>query len=157
MTFYPEGSNDLTTEVFGVLRDSGSFCCVECGKCVAVCPMADMYPYFSYDMSPRGFLKAARMSPKIIEDGRLWCCTECNACSETCPEGVSCREMVKGLKKIALDREKADKMKRCSLCGIIFTSVQIIDFLTDKLKHQHLDYLELCPSCRMTVYLRRNA
>lgn len=157
MTPYPGSRIDLTVEIFDVLRGSNAFCCVECGKCVAVCPMADMYTYFSYDMSPRGFIKSARLNPDIIEDGRLWCCTQCSACTEACPEGVSCRDLINGLKKIARDRSKTDQMKQCSSCGMVYTSIQIFEFLTSKLNQQHFEYLELCPSCRMAVYLRRNA
>lgn len=148
---------NLSTQVHEILRASGAFCCVECGKCVAVCPMPDMYHNFCYDMSPRGLVKIAQNIPRIVEHEHIWYCTECNACSETCPEGVSCRDMVQGLKKIAISQKTVTPAKTCCSCGAVYTSIPISAYLSDRLKGRLYHYMDLCLPCRMSIYLRRNA
>ena len=119
--------------------------------------MVDMYPSFSYEMSPRGLLMKALGEPDIIEDMSIWYCTECNACTETCPEGISCRKLVQGLKKIALARGLVKNAKTCSACGLVYAPVPVLEYVHHRLRAIVAGYLDLCPSCRRQVYLSRNA
>ena len=157
----PQGSKAVTesesSEFAAVVSASGAFGCVECGKCVSVCPMVDMYPSFSYEMSPRGLLRKAQGDSDIIEDESIWYCADCNACTETCPEGVSCRDLVRGLKEIALASGLVKNVETCSSCGALYVPVPVLGYIHQKLEGVSADYLDLCLWCRRQIYLRRNA
>jgi heterodisulfide reductase subunit C len=139
-----------------IISYSGAYRCVECGKCVAVCPMAEMYPGFSIHMSPRGVIKKVIMSHNILRDESIWYCTECNAGTDICPENVSCRDLIMGLRRLALARGLIKNVKTCPSCGGVYVPVPVLDYLHDKLKHMPARYLDLCPSCRRHIYLSRN-
>jgi heterodisulfide reductase subunit C len=140
-----------------ILRNAGVYCCVECGKCVAVCPMQEMYPNFSIEMSPRGMIKKSLFVADMVLDENLWYCTECNACTDTCPEEVSCRELIRGLRNMAVKKGLVENAKTCCSCGAVYVPVPVLDYLHERLKKIRPNYMDLCPSCRRQIYLRRNA
>ena len=138
-------------------RAAGIYSCVECGKCVAVCPMQDMYPGFSIEMSPRGMIKKALFERDLLKDANLWYCTQCNACTDICPEGVSCRDLIKALRDLAFEKGLVEQVRICRSCHAAYGTVPVFSYLSDRLKGRLSRYLELCPSCRRDLYLRRNA
>ncbi len=140
-------------------RSSGAHSCVECGRCVAVCPMAEMYSNFSIEMSPRGVIKKTLTGNDIITDENIWYCTECNAGTDVCPQGVSCRDLIRDLREIAIKENAVENLKYCTRCGKQFLSIPVKDFVFEKLREEPpnvLDVLELCPSCRREIYMLRN-
>jgi len=139
-----------------IAQASGAYRCVECGRCVAVCPMAEMYPNFSIEMSPRGFIKKVLMTKNILEDEHLWYCTECNAGTDVCPEEVSCRDLVKGLRGLAIATGAAKEARACRSCGELYVPTPVMDYVNERLGGASLRYLDLCPSCRRRRYLLRN-
>jgi heterodisulfide reductase subunit C len=143
-----------------VKQYAGVYGCVECGRCVAVCPMADMYVNFSIAMSPRGVIKKALVGEDLIRDKNIWYCTECNAGTDVCPQGVSCRDLIHGLREIAMAGDAMDDAKYCTCCQKPFVAVPVEDFVFARLRNEQpnvLKILELCPSCRREAYLLRNA
>jgi ferredoxin len=42
------------------------FLCVECGKCVAACPMTEIFKDFSYEVSPRGMIEKTLMDFNVL-------------------------------------------------------------------------------------------
>ena len=141
-------------------KEAGIDRCVECGRCTAVCPMAEMYVNFSIAMSPRGIIKKALTGAAIAADKNLWYCTECNAGTDACPQQVSCRDLVRGLRRLALDAGKPEEMSVCPCCGESFLAVPVEDFVLGRLKNEPpnvKNWLKLCPACRREGYLRRNA
>ena len=147
----------IKEKIQDILRDSGAYDCVECGKCVAVCPMQEMYTGFSFEMSPRGVIKQSLFEPDILSNHDLWYCTQCNACTDICPEGVSCRDLVRGLREVALARGLSEKARTCSACGALYSAVPVMTYVKEKLRDRVSPYLDLCPACRRQAYLRRNA
>jgi len=140
-------------------RSSGSHSCVECGRCVAVCPMAEMYTNFSIEMSPRGIIKKALTGDNIITDENIWYCTECNAGTDVCPQGVSCRDLISALREIAVEEKAVENLKYCTRCGKQFLSIPAKNFVFERLREEPsnvLEILELCPSCRREIYMLRN-
>jgi len=138
---------------------SGAYRCVECGRCAAVCPMAEMYTNFSIAMSPRGVIKKAVTGDDIILDENIWYCTECNAGTDICPQGVSCRDLIRALRDIAAQETAAEALRYCTRCGKQFLPVPVKNFVFDRLKEEPpnvLSILELCPSCRRELYMLRN-
>ena len=147
-------------EIENIKKTSGVYSCVECGRCVAVCPMAEMYANFSIAMSPRGVIKKALVGEDLIGDVNIWYCTECNAGTDVCPQGVSCRDLIHGLRKIAMEEATTDKGKYCAHCNAPFVAVPVEDFVFARLWAEApnvIKVLELCPSCRRERYLVRNA
>lgn len=144
-------------EIKDVMTASGANACVECGRCVAVCPMAEMYPNFSIEMSPRGVIKKVLMGEDILADEYIWYCTECNAGTDVCPAGVSDRDLIKGLRQLAIQKGTVKDIRTCKSCGEPYAALHVMDFITEQLKDEPKGYLEMCPACRRKVYLLRNA
>jgi len=143
-----------------IKQHAGIYGCVECGRCVAVCPMADMYVNFSIAMSPRGIIKKALAGEDLIHDRNIWYCTECNAGTDVCPQGVSCRDLIRGLREMATAGDAMAEAKYCACCRKPFIAVPVEEFVFARLHNEPSNVfkiLELCPSCRRELYLVRNA
>jgi len=141
-----------------IAEESGLYRCVECGKCVAVCPMFEMYRNFSYEMSPRGIIKKALIDAVVdlLQDESIWYCTECDACTEICPEGVNFRDFMVNLRALAIQHGLQDKRAFCRECGHYFLPVQLIDYVRESLQVRDGVFLKLCPTCRRNRYSRNN-
>lgn len=135
----------------------GAYACVECGRCVAVCPMAQMYPDFSIEMSPRGVIKKVVMGEDILADEFIWYCTECNAGTDVCPAGVSDRDLIRGLRQLAIRKGTVENVRTCVCCGEEYVPLHVKDFISERLGDEPKGYLDMCPACRRRVYLSRNA
>ncbi|MGC9324724.1 MAG: 4Fe-4S dicluster domain-containing protein [Desulfomonilia bacterium] len=144
-------------DITSVMSASHAYACVECGRCVAVCPMAEMYPNFSIEMSPRGVIKKVLMGADILADEHIWYCTECNAGTDVCPAGVSDRDLIRGLRRLAIESGKVEGVRTCQGCGERFVPVRVMEFISDRIMGEPQDFLRLCPACRRKVYLLRNA
>ncbi|MBM4272084.1 MAG: 4Fe-4S dicluster domain-containing protein [Deltaproteobacteria bacterium] len=139
---------------------SGVHGCVECGRCVAACPMAEMYTNFSIEMSPRGIIKKILMGEPAVEDIHIWYCTECNAGADVCPQGVSCRDLIRALRETAIDEGVIENAKTCTSCGRVFVAVPVENFVYGRLQEEPANLfntLDICPPCRREMYLVRNA
>jgi heterodisulfide reductase subunit C len=139
---------------------SGADSCVECGRCVAACPMAEMYANFSIEMSPRGIIKKTLVGDPVVEDNNIWYCTECNAGTDTCPQKVSCRDLIRKLREAAIDENLLSNAKTCKCCGRAFLAIPVEDFVFARLKDEPPNVfrvLDICPPCRREIYLLRNA
>ncbi len=141
-------------------KEAGVDRCVECGRCTAVCPMAEMYVNFSIAMSPRGIIKKALTGEALAADRNLWYCTECNAGTDACPQKVSCRDLIRSLRRLVLEEGKAEGMSLCPSCGGPFLALPVEEFVLGRLKEEPPNvqkWLKLCPACRREGYLRKNA
>ena len=141
-------------------RLSGADGCVECGRCVAACPMAEMYANFSIEMSPRGIIKKTLIGDPVVEDPNIWYCTECNAGTDTCPQGVSCRDLIRKLREAAVSENLPENAKTCKCCGKTFVAIPVENFVYGRLKDEPPNVfrmLDICPPCRREIYLQRNA
>mgnify|MGYP001474528224 CR=1 FL=1 len=78
----------MNAEFTGIVAAHAAALCVECGKCVTVCPMAEMYADFGWETSPRGLVQLALAGPELLTGQGLWRCTQCEACTRTCPCGA---------------------------------------------------------------------
>ena len=139
---------------------SGAPGCVECGRCVAACPMAEMYPEFGIQMSPRGIIKKTLVGDDVVGDRNIWYCTECNSGTDVCPQGVSCRDLIRQLREAAIEENVVENAKRCEACGRFFLALPVEGFVQGRLKSEPanvLKALEMCPACRREIYLLRNA
>jgi heterodisulfide reductase subunit C len=139
-----------------VLEESKAFFCVDCGKCTAVCPMAEMYPEFSQEMSPRGIIRQALLSDNILQNDCLWYCPGCHAGTRICPEGVSCRDLVAGLRKLAMEKYPESQALVCTRCGALVTTRPVLGYIHNHLGEKQNTISCLCPFCKRQVYMERN-
>ncbi len=138
------------------LIETGALFCVECGKCTAACPMSEMYPGFSRDLSPRGIVQQALQGRELLKADALWCCTQCRACSRVCPAGVDCCGIVERLRPLAKVLHDGPGVGKCAGCGGDLPPKPVLDFLRSVLPGSDLIYLRLCPACRRRSYARNN-
>lgn len=140
-----------------ILEEHAVGLCVECGKCVTVCPMAEMYPDFGWGISPRGMVQQALRGSALLSGQGIWRCTQCEACSKTCPAGVDCCGLVAALRPLARDEEGATPSGLCSECGAELPPAPVLEYLRKALPQAPLEYLSLCPACRRQRYVRNNS
>ncbi len=154
----------MDAEFSRLVWNRAAWMCVECGKCVAVCPMAEMYPDFGWDISPRGMVQQALRGQGLLAGQGLWRCTQCEACTRTCPAGVDCCGLVRDLRPLAraaageAPGTAADSGEaRCQNCGAELPPGPVLAYLRQALPQVPLDFLDLCPACRRLAYARLNS
>ena len=150
-------SPGVNEKIATLLKATGANGCVECGKCVAVCPMVEMYPDFCWEMSPRGLIRRAATEEGILDDPMIWRCTQCNAGTDVCPEAVSCRDLVAGLRRLAAETGRAVPSQTCVLCAEPFVPQAVEAYLRQRLGGADDRYADTCPACRQQRYARRNS
>jgi heterodisulfide reductase subunit C len=130
--------------------------CVECGKCVSVCPMQDIFRRFDFEISPRGIIKKASIGLDILHDEAIWFCQECTACTETCPAGVEYAGFVASLREVAIERGLVNSCSFCARCGTYYLPTPTLVNMKEILEGKHWtnEYLTLCPRCRRYELLK---
>ena len=127
--------------------------CVECGKCVAVCPMAEMYPEFSWDMSPRGIVQQVLREIPADQIRGVEGCVQCRSCATACPAGVDAAGLV------ALLRQTLPAPAVCSCCGGALPPAPAREYVrraTARTPGEDDGFMDLCPDCRRRMYARNN-
>lgn len=151
----------MDAEFGPILAARSAWLCVECGKCVTVCPMAEMYPDFGWETSPRGLVQLALRGRELLAGQGVWRCTQCEACTRTCPAGVDCCGLVADLRPLAraeLGGEPAAGAEAvCAMCGAPLPPAPVLAYLRQALPQVPLEYLDLCPACRRERYIRNNS
>jgi len=124
--------------------------CVECGKCVASCPMAEFYDRFSFLFSARGIIKKALLGLDILKDSNIWFCLECDVCARLCPAGVKYAEFVEGIRQLAISEGITESSVVCPRCGRYYLPLPTVERLKEILAESGLagEFAELCPQCR---------
>jgi len=147
----------MNDEFESAIVESAALFCVECGKCTAACPMAEMYPGFSWDLSPRGIVQQALRGMEILSGRAVWCCTQCRSCSRTCPAGVDCCALVVRLRPLARMKTGKAEIDTCADCGGDLPPRPVLDYLRTVLPKDGVSYLNLCPACRRRAYAGNNS
>lgn len=138
--------------------------CVECGKCVAVCPMGEIFDDFSYEVSPRGIIERALLDLEVTEDGgstvpalsvaeglttsQLWFCLTCDLCTNLCPAGVRFRDFVEATRRLAIGAGDTEYGSFCRNCGAYLWPRHTVEYLKQTLGEAAEELLTLCPRCR---------
>ena len=133
-----------------IIDDKKLALCVECGKCVASCPMAEFYNRFSFLFSARGVIKKALLGLDILKDSNIWFCLECELCSRLCPAGVKYAEFVEDIRQLAISEGITENSVICPRCGRYHQPLPTVERLKEVLAGSGLDgeFTELCPQCR---------
>lgn len=122
--------------------------CVECGKCVAVCPMGELFDDFSYEVSPRGVIEGILLRTEKLGDGRLWFCLTCNLCTDLCPAGVRFRDFVEAVRGLTIKAGITEHGVCCRNCNVYLWPQHTIEYLKRTLGEAAEEILTLCPRCR---------
>jgi Fe-S oxidoreductase len=124
--------------------------CVECGKCVASCPMAEFYDKFSFLFSARGIIKKALLGLDVLKDSNIWFCLECDTCAKLCPAGVKYAEFVEAIRQLAISEGITESSVVCPRCGRYYLPLPTVERLKGILDEMGLEgeFIELCPQCR---------
>jgi L-lactate utilization protein LutB len=138
----------MSTDVIRLADQYGLFLCVECGKCVAICPMGEIFDDFSYEASPRGIIEKALLDSEILEDNRLWFCLTCDLCSNLCPAGVHFRDFVQAVRVLTLEAGVMKYSTLCHRCGKYLWPRHTVEHLKKIVGEFEDEFLTLCPKCR---------
>ena len=136
-----------------VLKKHGAFLCVECGKCVALCPMAETAQGFNRERSPRGVVQQALRGMDAILG--LESCLQCRSCSQVCPAGVDVAALIADLRRI-----RSVVQSVCPLCGapmLPADAEKYVDSAVNAGFEGRISYAQLCPECRRRAYIRNNS
>jgi heterodisulfide reductase subunit C len=80
--------------------------CMQCGLCSASCPVVDYM-----DNSPRRIIAMifAEYKDEVLSSTAFWYCASCYYCTVRCPRGINIAEMMYGLKRYSMWRDRYDK------------------------------------------------
>jgi L-lactate utilization protein LutB len=126
----------------------GLLFCVECGKCVAVCPMGEVFDDFAYEVSPRGVIERALLGLEMLEHAGLWLCLTCDLCTDLCPAGVRFRDYVEAARQLAIEAGVTECVSFCRDCGAFLWPRHTEEYLKQALGEIAEELLTLCPRCR---------
>ncbi|MBO4334555.1 MAG: (Fe-S)-binding protein [Desulfovibrio sp.] len=138
-----------------LLLHYGGYGCVECGKCVALCPMAETARPFSRDKSPRGLVQQVLDAVALDEMPALRDCLQCRSCSQTCPASVDVAGLIS-----ALRTQAGYAAATCMVCGRPLMPAPALSYLhraVGEAYEQKLVYPSLCPDCKRRAYVRNNS
>ena len=131
-----------------LVDDFGLVLCVECGKCVAVCPMAEIFEDFTYEVSPRGVIKRALLGLEMLDGVGIWFCLTCDMCTDLCPAGVRLRDFIEAARRLAITAGRVEHCSFCRDCGVHLWPQHTAQYLARVLGEAPDGFLELCPRCR---------
>ena len=126
----------------------GLFLCLQCGKCVAVCPMARIFDDFSYDVSPRGVVERALSNLETLDHVGAWFCLTCDLCANLCPAGVRFRDFVEAARQLTIEAGVTEHGSFCRNCGVYLCPQHTVEYLKQTLGEATEELLTLCPRCR---------
>jgi heterodisulfide reductase subunit C len=125
--------------------------CVECGKCVAACPMNVIYDDFSYGFSSRGIIRKVILGQEAVDGQDIWNCLNCNLCEEVCPAGVKFSDFIKDARGKAISEGYTENAAHCDRCGAYYLPVRTVSaykHMLDK-NHRPEEFINLCPKCKL--------
>ncbi len=99
-------------------------CCHGCARCSSVCKVA-IFAALDDGITPRSLLYRAIIgdSEKLLASDFIWLCSGCRRCEETCPQGVRISEVVRALRRLAIETGKPNPYSArvnervCMHCG----------------------------------------
>lgn len=144
-------------EIENLVDQYGLTLCVECGKCVAVCPMELIFDDFSYEVSPRGVIEAVLVDgdTDLFHKDHFWFCLTCNECTDICPAGVQFRDFVDAARQLAMQSGVTERVSFCSNCGAYLQPKRLMQYMNDVLGEAADEFLDLCPRCRQYDFATR--
>ncbi len=152
-----EEGNQLKDPLNKLIDDKKLSLCIECGKCVAGCPLAEMHESFSYDSSARGVIKRVLLGFDIWKNREFWFCLGCEVCAQSCPAGVKFAEFVEAARQLAIGENVTEHCLFCERCGRFYLSMPSLEYARGTLEEKKAtsQFLNLCPECRRRDFAER--
>lgn len=125
--------------------------CLECGKCTAICPMAEVFGDLKYEYSPRGIIEKILFDiDNIFNNGAIWYCLMCDTCLKGCSSDVKFRDFIDAIRKLAIKNGITRYSIPCKRCRRYFIPTPLHKYIFGKLKVETntMGYLFICPTCR---------
>lgn len=122
------------SELRETVKKTNAFFCLECGKCTASCPIAQVNDSYS----PRRIVGHTLQHSKeeVVHDPMLWACLTCKSCEAGCPADVDYTALTLEL------REQAKEFGQQAICshgGALQSLMRIMT--TPDLKQNRLQWL----------------
>jgi Fe-S oxidoreductase len=140
--------NQVADGIERLARRYGLWLCVECGKCVAVCPMWELFDGFVPEASPRRVIARAVRGLELAEHSGVWFCLTCDLCTNFCPAGVRFRDFVTAARQLIIEAGVTEFGAFCRSCGAYLWPQHTVECLKRKLGETTEEFLVLCPRCR---------
>ncbi|MBQ9406086.1 MAG: (Fe-S)-binding protein [Desulfovibrio sp.] len=156
-----------------ILSARNGWQCVDCGKCAALCPMAETALASSTtvrpntpeetettmstarQVTPRGAVQQALAGEVVENMPALVHCLQCRSCSDVCPAGVDVAGLIADLRQ----QLHSWHVGVCAVCGtplLPATSVRYLSRAVGADFAHPLAYTELCPDCKRRAYVANN-
>ncbi len=124
--------------------------CFECGKCVASCPLSELFGDLTFGHTPRGIIERALLDADLVTGDAIWYCLTCDVCTAGCPCGVKLRDFIEALRAKVMEAGDETHGVRCRRCSRYFLPEPTWRLLLDRLGggDEPPGFLLLCPRCR---------
>ena len=141
----------MEDKIKNLINEYKLYYCVECGKCVAGCPMNVIYDDFSYGFCSRGIIRKAMLEQDVVDSGDIWRCLNCNLCADVCPAGVKYAQFIADARNTAMAEGHTENAAYCECCGKYYLPMPTVDAYNHMLdKNERPDgYTKLCPTCKL--------
>ncbi|MFH2012665.1 MAG: (Fe-S)-binding protein [Pseudomonadota bacterium] len=88
-----------------IIKESGVYQCLDCGKCTGACPIAETGKNFSPRLAASKVIESGDNDPYVQEF--IWACLTCGRCDDRCPSGVKFSNFVQMLRERWIDSGKS--------------------------------------------------
>ena len=129
--------------------------CMQCGTCVAACPMWQIFDDYSQEVSPRMVVARVVRRLEKLEHDAVWFCLTCDLCTDLCPAGVRFRDFVEAARQLAIQEGIREHGSFCRRCGAYLGPQHTLQYLEQRLGEECQALLTLCPRCRQYDIGRR--
>ena len=128
-------TDEAKQKLDALVKKTGAFDCVECGKCTSLCPITKENP----DFAPRLIVVKALegMAEQVAGARDIWICLTCARCSAKCPYKVNYTEFIRGMRETARSRGNAPA---CSEGGLMNSLANLMT--KEGLKQNRLGWLD---------------
>lgn len=161
MTVMASELKDFAQEI---LSDEGCFTltqCFACGSCSSACPVEKVVA----DFDPRKIVHmvALGMEERLLSSDTIWACSQCQSCVPVCPQNVRCSDVIKALRRNALEKGYVTRERLYELgmfaavnegkCIACLTCVRLCPFEVPVMKPEGCAYIDLekCKACGICV------
>jgi len=97
----PAANEPDERDLLKVIQGFRGYQCLDCGKCTAVCSVAEIDTRFS----PRGIVQLVTGEPRddVLASGDIWQCRACGRCTVRCPQNVEFSSLIRELRVEAIN------------------------------------------------------
>ncbi len=87
--------------------------CYQCGLCSGVCPWNLVRSF-----TPRGVMHEVQLGLIELEREEIWLCATCGACVKRCPRGVNLIDVMRAMRRIAVQWRAVPESLRLTLASL---------------------------------------